>query len=198
MRIFSCFFILAFCLAGCSRTEQSAMIRLSNEGHVVDLLIPDAYLERKPKHPSKLVWFKFEYPSLSPWSGDTSSDGSVSVLILNIANKKTRAEYILDAEVAQAYKSDFLEGKKLSLQIEESISDRQGGTYIKKTIFSRAKDGTLIYHEILPDLRLLVSRRYSKLIELRYVISPQLLPERERVDAGVIALLNKFQIKNYN
>lgn len=174
------------------------MIKLSNEGHVVDLLIPDAYLERKPKHPSEFVWFKFDYPSLSPWSGDTSSNGSVSVLILNIANKKTRAEYILDAEVAQAYKSDFLEGKKPSLQIEESISDSQRSTYMRKTVFSRANDGTLICHEILPDLRILVSRRYSNFIELRYVISPQLLPDRERVDAGVIALLNKFQVKNYN
>lgn len=192
MRIFSCFLILAFCLAGCSRTEQSATIRLSNEGHVVDLLIPAAYLERKPKHPSGFVWFKFDYPSLTPWSSDTSSNGSVSVLILNIANKKTRAEYILDAEVAPAYKSDFLEGKKLSLQIEESITDRLGSTYIKKTIFSRANDGTLICHQVVPHLRIIVSRRYSKFIELRYVISPQLLSERERVDASVITLLNKF------
>ncbi len=195
MRIFSCFFILALCLAGCSRSEQSAVIRLSNEGRVVDLLIPDGYLERKPKHPAESVWFKFDYPGLSPSSGDTSSNGIVSVLILNIANNRTRAEYILDAEVSQAYKSEFLERKKPSLEIEDSISDRQGSTYIKKTIFSRANDGVLICHEVVPDLRIRVSRRYSKFIELRYVISPERFPERERVDAAVIALLNKFSSK---
>lgn len=182
-----------FFLASCSQKEQDSATIIPNDGHVLELSIPREYLETQPSgRPVRYIWFDFNYPNLSPASSSEPAVDQVPVLLINIANKRTRAEYMLDAEVAQKDRSAFLEHKKRSLEIEKHVTDRSGNTYVMKRIFSRAEDGSVIYYEIVPDLNITVSRRYSDVIELRYVIVPQLFSERDRVDASVISMMKKF------
>lgn len=178
-------------ISSCSAPPQP--ITLTNNHHVIKLSIPSKYRDTTQKDtPASFTWIKFEYPATLVAGKNKKNKNTISVLIKNIADARTRAESLLENEGKFIDKIDFISKKTRYLEIQSSLGNHEKGYYKEKTIFTYSRDNKIISYEITPNSMATVSQRYSELIELRYNLPTPLLKERVHISEELISIMKTF------
>lgn len=180
-------------LSSCNWEHYEGVVELRAESSNVRLAIdPDFFWGERPERTEDSVWVNFSFPDLKPVRAPHEVANGVSVLILNISTRQTRAEYLFDSQKLGGRRGDVQRAHKQEVKIERRTVDSANHTFAVDYIFRRTPQNYLVCYELIDGLRPSVSRRYSQSVELQYVIPLNLLSKRQQVDDAVVALVDSF------
>lgn len=192
-----CMSLMSLLLSGCNRDNYSGFIILTEDNTSVRFNIPKQFLhENIMVGPKSSVWLSFSYPDMTPTKRRDKLANDISLLIVNIANRKTRAEYLSDVQKVSFDNNSNTDVEKCKTVIKEIGQNNKNEAEATRYIYKRTRDGYIICYKIIQRLKISASRRYSKNIELRYVIPEALFDERDRVESAIATLVNTFKDKS--
>jgi len=184
-------------ILGCRRETYSGFIVLQEEGTHVRLDIPlNFFLKNSPRKTASSVWIQLSYPEMNPVETTDRGPDTIALLILNIANRRTRAEYFYATKGDVSGRNSELEANEFEFNVRESAPNKQGVAEITTYSFSRTAEKYVISYEINAGFKINFSRRYSNLLELRYIIPQNIYHDRKKIDSAIASLLDTFTDKS--
>lgn len=179
---------------GCKQNNYAGFILLTDDNTSVTLTIPVEFLSgNNTERVESSVWLSFSYPDMKPTKTPNKLANGISILILNIANRKTRAEYFYYMHKVSFDRNSDTDVKESPTSIKETTITEKDDSGETRYIYERTPDGYVIFYKTSQGLKISASRRFSKNIELRYVIPENLFNERHSIDSAIVSLVNTFK-----